>query len=241
MTPGTNENEVGFVPHRFCLEEGMDFRKIFRITAYLIFLCTAATLVVAQPPRSKTIFRDAAGALISNNEFVDLRLANPHEKKDPATKVVHDDGTVEFRLTPVRQEGTVAPAFDAVTLGGKSISARELRGKVLVYNFWFIGCPGCLEEMPKLNSFVEKYKHDPNVVFIAVSRNSPAALHQFLSRERFDYQMIGNGRAVLDLFRFSGYPRNIIVGKDGRIAYWRTTVRAWEKFDSVIREELSKN
>ena len=206
-----------------------------------LFLCNAAALAIGQSPLPKTIFRDATGELISNNEFVDLRLANPHEKKDPATKIVHQDGTIEFRLDPVSQEGTVAPKFDAVTLAGKRISSEELRGKVVVYNFWFIGCPGCLEEMPKLNSFVEKYKHDPNVVFISISRNSPAALRQFLSRERFDYQTVGNGQSLLELFRFSGYPRNIIVGKDGRIAYWRTTVRAWEKFDSVIREELSKN
>jgi hypothetical protein len=52
--------------------------------------------------------------------------------------------------------------------------------------------------------------------------------------------MVGSARVILNLFNFVGYPRNIVIGKDGKIAYWRTTVRAWDKFDSVIQTELAK-
>ena len=44
----------------------------------------------------------------------------------------------------------------------------------------------------------------------------------------------------LKKFSFSGYPRNIVVSKAGEIVYWRTTVKAWDKFEAVVREELAK-
>ena len=41
-------------------------------------------------------------------------------------------------------------------------------------------------------------------------------------------------------FVFSGYPKNIVIGRDGKIAYWRSTIQAWDKFESVVRAELAK-
>lgn len=202
------------------------------------FLCSS---IVAQPPQSlpKTILLDADGNTLTDNEFVDLRLAN-RAGKDPATKTILDDGTVQFRLAKVPEEGTSAPIFSAPTINGKFIDAADLKGKVVVLNFWFIGCPGCLEEMPKLNALAAKYHDNADVHFIAVAPNTAQELRQFLTRQKFDYQMVGSARVILNLFNFVGYPRNIVIGKDGKIAYWRTTVRAWDKFDSVIQTELAK-
>jgi len=215
-------------------------KKLALICTIALFSGVPTTAQIKQAT-PKTIFRDSSGNLISNNEFVDLRLANPREKKDPATKTVLADGTIEFKLDAVPQEGTVAPIFDATTIDGKSITAAELRGKVLVLNFWFIGCPGCLTEIPKLNTLAEKYKSESNVVFIAAALDSADSLKQFLIRERFDYNIVSAENSMINLFSFAGFPRNIVIGKDGKIAYWRSTVYAWEKFDSVIKAELERN
>ena len=192
----------------------------------------------AQPP--KTILLDADGNHLTDNEFVDLRLANRADK-DPAARTVLEDGTIQFKLVRPRQEGTAAPPFNAPTIDGKAISTNDLKGKVLVLNFWFIGCPGCMEEIPKLNSLAAKYHDNDNVRFIAIAPNTPEELRKFLTRQKFDYEMVGSALSIANLFNFSGYPRNIVIGKDGRIVYWRTTVRAWDKFNSVIQSELNKN
>ena len=203
----------------------------------------AALPAVAQskPKIPKTIYRDSNGNLISNNEFVDLRIANPREKKDPATKKILDDGTIEFRLDPVPQEGTLAPIFDTATIDGKPLKAADLRGKVLVLNLWFIGCPGCLSEIPKLNALAAKYQNESDVVFVAVAPDPPEKLKGFLTHVRFDYQMVGNGQPVINLFSFAGFPKNIVIGRDGKITYWRSLVFAWEKFEAVINTELAKS
>ena len=175
-----------------------------------------------------------------NNEFVDLRLANP-SGKDIAVRTVLEDGTIEFRLGAVPQEGTVAPPFEAPVLDGTAVNTEALKGKVVVLNFWFIGCPGCISEMPKLNELAAKYSSNADIEFIAIAPNTDQELRAFLARERFDYKMVGQAKSIINLFAFKGFPRNIVIGRDGKIAYWRTTVKAWDKFDSVIRAELAKN
>ena len=202
-------------------------------------LAAAAQQKNPAKPTGREVFRDADGKLISNNEFVDLRLANP-SGKDPATKSILDDGTIEFRLARVPQEGTVAPVFAAPSIDGKLLSADNLKGKVMVLNFWFIGCLGCLEEIPKLNALADKYRGNDDIAFISIAPNTPQELRQFREREGFRYQMVGEARSIIERFAFTGFPRNIVIGKDGKTVYWRTTVRAWNKFDSVIQAELAK-
>lgn len=218
-----------------------------RLEAKLASICVIALLtavtIIAQPAPSKPkeIFRDAAGNLISNNEFVDLRLANSAEKYDPATRTVLEDGTIEFRIANPRQEGTVAPTFDAPDIDAKWINTADLKGKVIVLNFWFIGCLGCMDEIPKLQTVADKFRGNDDVVFVAVSTNTPQELRAFRDREGFKYRHIGKALALSKLFNFVGYPKNIVIGRDGKIAYWRSRIYAWDKFESVINAELAKS
>lgn len=194
---------------------------------------------VKTPKTPKTIFRDSDGKLISNNEFVDIRMANFHYPDATLMKTA-DDGTVEFRLQKIPQEGMSAPEFSASKLDGKLVRFTDLKGKVIVLNFWFIGCPVCFSEMPKLNALAAKFAGNKDVAFIAMTADPADSVKKFLAREKFDYQPIADAKAALDMFGFSGYPKNIVIGKDGKIVYWRSTVRAWDKFDSVIQAELDQ-
>jgi thiol-disulfide isomerase/thioredoxin len=205
----------------------------------------AAVPTVAQtqsgPSSPKEIFRDAAGNLITNNEFVDLRLANSTEAKDPATRTVLDDGTVEFRVANPRQEGTIIPKFDVPDIDAKWVNTDALKGKVVVLNFWFIGCVGCMDEIPKLSAIADKFKGNDDIVFLAIANNTPQELRSYLRGNRFNYRHLGQGLSLVKLFEFNGYPKNIVIGRDGKIVYWRTTIHAWDKFESVVRSELEKD
>jgi peroxiredoxin len=219
---------------------------MLRLVVKLIFICLAALLaslpITAQSAQSKPkeIFVDLTGDRLTNNEFVDLRLANPREK-DPATRTVLDDGTIQFTVANPRQEGTSAPMFEAPDVDAKWINAEAMKSKVVVLNFWFIGCVGCMDEIPKLSALANKYRDNPDVMFIAIAPNTPQDLRSFRNREKFTYRLIGQAESLVKLYDFIGFPRNIVIGRDGKIVYWRTTIRAWDKFESVINAELAKN
>jgi peroxiredoxin len=222
------------------------FNQMPRLEAKLVFMCvvalSAALPIIAQsaPSKPKEIFVDRSGNRLPNNEFVELRLANPREK-DPATRTVLEDGTVQFTIADPRQEGTSAPMFEAPDVDAKWIRADDMKGKVVVLNFWFIGCVGCMEEIPKLSALEAKYRDDPDVIFLAIAPNTAQDLRAFRDREKFSYRLIGQAQSLVNLNDFIGYPRNIVIGRDGKVVYWRTTIRAWDKFESVINAELAKN
>jgi len=212
------------------------FRKIGIAIAVILM---SASVVFAQAKAPKEIFRDSDGNLVSNNEFVDIRMANFNYPDATVIKIL-DDGTKEFRLQKVPQEGMPAPEFSVKTIDGKTISSTELNGKVIVLNFWFIGCAPCRAERPRLNEFKSRFGGNGDVVFLAMARDPQASLESFLKKEPFDYIQAANASSSMSRFVFSGYPKNIVIDKKGKIVYWRSTINAWDKFESVVRAELAK-
>lgn len=221
------------------------FNEVAKVSVKLVFglmlslLVACSTLAQTKSAVGKTILRDSNGNLISNNEFVDIRMANPHYPDATIVKTL-DDGTIEFRLQKIAQEGMQAPDFRFTTLDGKTISAVDLKGKVVVFNFWFIGCHVCRAIKPDLNKFKAKFEGREDIVFIAATADPPGEVAKFAKTEPLDYIQTAAAGAELKKFVFSGYPRNIVVSKTGEIIYWRTTVKAWDKFESVVRSELTK-
>src|SRR5262245_507685 len=54
--------------------------------------------------------------------------------------------------------GCKAPNFRVKTMTGDSLTLSELSGKVVVLNFWFIGCAPCQAELPALNALAIEYQ-----------------------------------------------------------------------------------
>jgi len=215
----------------------------FVVTSYLkitgVLALSAAISLAQTKPAPKEIFRDSDGNLVSNNEFVDIRMANFNYPDATIIKTL-DDGTKEFRLQKIPQEGMSAPSFAARTLDGRSISLAELHGKVVVLSFWFIGCPACRSMEPQLNEFKARFTGS-DVVFLAMTTDPKDELEKYLKKVRFDYVQAADAKEAMSRFSFRGFPKNIVIDKQGKIVYWRTTVKAWDKFESVVRAELAKN
>src|SRR5678815_2344979 len=109
----------------------MKFLRQTGIAAVVTMMCVAAALAQAKASAPKEIFRDSDGNLVSNNEFVDIRMANFNYPDATVIKTL-EDGTKEFRLQKIPQEGMQAPAFTVHTLDGRTLSLADLRGKVVV-------------------------------------------------------------------------------------------------------------
>ena len=101
---------------------------------------------------------------------------NRSENKKTLTKTTIEDfqtqlRKTEKRITKTANLGTEFPGFNVLDLQGNRLTTAELKGKVLVLNFWFIGCSPCEMERPSLNDLKKLYAENKDVVFIAFAKN----------------------------------------------------------------------
>src|SRR5688572_25199258 len=216
--------------------------KIGLIVAVAIVGVSPALAQLKEPvkPSGKTIFRDSDGNLVSNNEFVDIRMANFHYPDATVVRTL-EDGTIEFRLQKIPQEGMQMPEASVSLVDGARVPLSDFRGKVLVLNFWFIGCPVCRAIKPQLNEFKAQFAGRDDIVFLAVTGDPEGKVKDYLKKEPFDYLQATDSADALSMSKHGGYPKNIVVSKTGEIVYWRSTIKAWDKFRSVVQAELAKN
>ena len=217
-------------------------RNFFNFPAAAVLVLLSALSMAAQnkvptAPPGKTILLDANGDRISNNEFADIRLAN-YNSPDRTVISILPDESVQFRLQPIPQEGMEAPEVTVRTLDGKTISLKDLRGKVVVLNLWFIGCPVCRGMESKLDDLRRKFVENKDVVFLAITADPSRDVKAYRQKHPFSYFQAADGEIAIKKFAFAGYPKNIVISRDGKIVYWRTTISAWEKFESVVKKEL---
>ena len=75
-----------------------------------------------------------------------------------------------------------------MTPGGETLILSE-QPAVTVYNFWFVACKPCVDEIPVLNQLAAKYNND-SVRFIAITFDTPEKVEAFLTKNPFNF-MIG--------------------------------------------------
>lgn len=114
------------------------------------------------------------------------------------------------------EEVEPAAPFSVTDLAGNTYTLEELKGKVVVLNFWFIGCAPCRIEIPGLNEMVKHYDQE-QVVFIAFALDGKEELKQFLAESPFDYQIVPEAFAQADAYKVQGYPTHVILDKRGNV------------------------
>lgn len=116
--------------------------------------------------------------------------------------------------------GEPAPAFDLERLDGKGrISLDQLRGKVVLVNFWASWCIPCKQENPVLASVWERYRTSEVVLLGIVYQDSPDAAREYTDHlgNTWPSLLDDNGRTAL-AFGVFGIPETFFIGPDGVIA-----------------------
>jgi thiol-disulfide isomerase/thioredoxin len=102
-------------------------------------------------------------------------------------------------------------------LDGAPIDSEQLRGKVVVANFWFTGCGPCKAEMPDLNRLKREFA-GKEVVFLAFTfEKDEAVLRRFLKEYPFEYTIVPGADAVAAALGIESYPSHVIISPEGKI------------------------
>lgn len=115
--------------------------------------------------------------------------------------------------------GSKFSSFKTTDINGNKINTKNLAGKIIVLNFWFINCPPCVREIPELHKLAESYKTDSSVVFIAVALDQAADIREFLKTHPFGYSIVDNGRYISNQYSINSYPTNAVVSPEGKVYF----------------------
>jgi peroxiredoxin len=191
-----------------------------------------------KPAKETIIFKDENGDLSDEAEFMER---GGYSDKDKYDETVENGRTVEIKLKKNLRENLPFGDFTATTLEGKTIDTKLLRGKVLVIDFWFISCSGCVAEIPRLNKLRAKFNDNENVVFLALTFDKAERVNQFLKIKPFNFQHIAGENTFVDTCKYDEtFPVSIIVGKDGTIIRWQSGIYNQSRFENRVQTELDK-
>ncbi len=115
--------------------------------------------------------------------------------------------------------GTIAPSFDLPTLDGTSVRSADLRGKVVLVNFWNSWCAPCQEEHPALVEFFERHADEPGFAMVGIVRHDTReAIRSFVDEEGVPYTVAFDpgSRAAFD-YGTRGQPETYALAPDGVI------------------------
>ena len=115
--------------------------------------------------------------------------------------------------------GNSFPVPDLKTIEGKTITSEDLKGKTVIFNFWFVSCRPCIAEIPALNKLVNKYGSD-STVFIAITFDNEKRVREFLQKREFIFQIASLPQNEIDnIKKIAFYPFTAIVTKEGNLSF----------------------
>jgi TonB family protein len=127
-------------------------------------------------------------------------------------------------LEPRRARENFAPDFSVTTLDGEFVTLEDLRGKVVLLDFWGTWCPPCRESTPSLVRYSKR--HSPElftIVGVAVSEPSEQGWRDYVAKNKMEWpQYLDSTRKISSLFKVTGFPTYIIIDAEGVIRERRT-------------------
>lgn len=118
-----------------------------------------------------------------------------------------------------------APSFALLDLDGKKVDISDLKGKVVVVDFWATWCGPCIASFPGMQKMVNKYKDKPDVRFVFIDtweqgEKKEKNAGDFMTSKKYTFHVLmDNDNKVVEQFKVNGIPAKFVIDKEGVIRY----------------------
>jgi peroxiredoxin len=136
-----------------------------------------------------------------------------------------------------------APEVRFVTLGGQNFTTSELRGKVVLVNFWATSCVACVEEMPKMVDAWNKFSpRGYEMVAVAMSYDHPNLVAEFAKTRGLPFKVAldADGAVAKSFGNVRVTPTTFLLDKRGRIVKQYLGEPDWTEFHALVERALAE-
>lgn len=142
-------------------------------------------------------------------------------------------------------KGDQVPSFTVENKEGVKISIEDLKGKVVLLNFFATWCPPCREELPRLQKELWETLGDRDdfTILVLAREEGWNKLDPFMKNNNYTFPVFPDlNRKVFALFAEQSIPRNVLINKEGKIIYQSIgyTPKEFSGLIELIKKELKK-
>jgi peroxiredoxin len=125
----------------------------------------------------------------------------------------------QFQKSPWPQK-TSMPTVEWVDVSGKTWARDQLKGKVVLINFWATWCAPCLEELPSLQTWLE-FSRGTDVLVLTVNVKDPLSrIQTFMSRNGFTFPVVSDRQgAIAKQWGVKVFPTSVLLSPQGQPAW----------------------
>lgn len=140
------------------------------------------------------------------------------------------DRTAEGPQTVARPPAPSAPSASKVNIpapdwilsdaSGQTVKLSDLRGKVVIMDFWATWCGPCKRSMPEIDKFTREYADDDLLVFsVNVWERSPEVALEWWNQQDYSMKLLFGSRELTTAYQVQGIPHLCLIDADGIIRY----------------------
>ena len=147
-----------------------------------------------------------------------IPLLKEYLEKDPHAPSA--EAARELIENPVRARKRLLPDVDFVTLAGEYLTSEELRGKVLLVDFWGTWCAPCRAAVPGLRAMSRRMEKDPFVLVSVSNDMDEGELRKFIAENKMSWpQVWDKDRELTRKLAVTRFPTYLLVSHDGEVVY----------------------
>jgi len=124
--------------------------------------------------------------------------------------------------------------FTLTDLNGQAWTLKDLKGKVVMLNFWATWCPPCRKEMPDLEALYKQFEPQ-GLVILGISDDEPEKVREFVQKQGTTYPvLLDPGSKVNELLHIQGIPKTFVYDREGKIVAESIDMRTRGQFLEML-------
>jgi len=116
------------------------------------------------------------------------------------------------------KKDSIAPSFNLLTTSGDSIHLSDYKGKVVILDFWYVGCNPCVKAYKDIKTLEEKLGKDKFVVIGMNPITRRKKIVRYIKKGKYNDLVAVCSKTIKEQYKVKAYPTIYVINKQGKIA-----------------------